>query len=477
MLSDRPKIGLFFMAAQFFWDRGLASISDESAKSLSQVVEEDAQAIVDTLQERMGVVCPGIVRTVAEAEAAAAEFKKSEIDLLVICHLMWSEDQPLLKLLNEMEHVPLVVWCYSPYDKLPRTLDVTGFYRATGACGTLQVTGPLVRMGRDFEFVIGNQRDAELVETVYEHAEARKLAKELKETTIGLLPARWEVMTDIYVDEFRLMSQIGPTVQHISVAELSAASGRIEEADVAARVDELRDKYEVCGVKEKTLRVATRASLGLARVADEFNVDALAFNENAPELHREIGLNPALYVPELYEGGRVVGMEGDLGTTTALLILGKLTGKPSMFLEVFSFDLGDNSFMAGHCGQQNVNLAGGNERVKVVPDVEYENSPEAELEGAWMQFMLPEGRVTMLQLVCGADNFKMIIAGGGSLGGEVRLPGFPQAHIRPDVPIAEFFTQMAQVGATHHLAVVHGDVVSKLEKLADVLGVRKVVIG
>jgi L-arabinose isomerase len=315
------------------------------------------------------------------------------------------------------------------------------------------------------------------VGTICEHAEARKLARDLKDTTIGLLPARWEVMTDIYVDEFRLMDQIGPTVQHISVAELASASQGIEVRDVAAFVNDLRDTYEICGVKEETLLVAARASLGLARIADEFSLDALAFNENSAELHRSIGLNPALYVPSLYKGGRVVGMEGDLGTTTSLLILSRLTGRPTMFLEVLSFDQSDSSFIAGHCGQQNVNLAGDNDRVRVVPDLEYENSPETELEGAWMQFMLREGRVTMLQLVCDADDFKMIIAGGESLGGPERIPGFPQAHIRPDVPIAQFFTQLAEAGVTHHLALVHGDVRSELEKLADVLGVRKVVVG
>ena len=232
MPKERPKVGLFFMAAQFFWDRGIVSSTEESAKSLSQIVEDDAQAIVDTLRERVDVVCPGIVRTVAEAEKAAAEFKRDEVDLLIICHLMWSEDQPLLKLLNEVKHVPLLVWCYSPYEKLPPTLDVAELYRATGACGTLQITGPLVRMGRSFAFVIGSQRDAALVDTVCEHAEARRLARELRDTTIGLLPARWEVMTDIYVDEFRLMDQIGPTVQHISVAELASASREIEAPDV-----------------------------------------------------------------------------------------------------------------------------------------------------------------------------------------------------------------------------------------------------
>ena len=468
----RPKAGLLMLAAGWFWEKG---ISDQGRYSeLSSIVEKDAEKIAGKLKERVDLVETGLVCSADKAAKAAEKFRTGDIDLLIVCHLMWSEDQFLVKVLNEISGIPLLVWCYSPHQKLPPWINAVELFRGSGPVGTLQSSIIIKKLGIDINFVIGAPDDKKLIDAITEYAEAAHLARELRTVTVGLLPYRCAVMMDTYVDEFRLMRQLGPTIKFISVAEFSSIIKEIKESVVSAYVDDLKSKHKISGVTDKSLFQAAKASLGLAKIAETFNLDAIALDDINDELHRNIGLRPCLYPPALNEMDTIIGMEGDLTGTIAMLILKRLSGQPAMFAEVFTFDRTDNSIVAGHAGPLNIALAKSNEFVKIIPDYEYDTS--AELEGAWMFFMAKPGRVTMLNLVCDEDSFKMVIAGGEALDGPEKLEGFPHIHIKLDVPVERFFSEAAKTGVTHHWAIVHADIIGKVEKLADIVGLKKVVI-
>lgn len=468
----RPKAGLLMLAAGWFWEKG---ISDQGRySSLSSIVEKDAEAIVNRLKERMDLVETGLVYSADKAAKAAEQFRASDIDLLIVCHLMWSEDQLLVKVLNEISGVPLLLWCCSPHQKPPSFINAVELFRGSGPVGTLQSSIVIKKLGRDINFVIGSPDDKELIDDITEYAETAYLARKLKDVKVGLLPYRCAVMMDTYADEFRLMRQLGPTVKFISVAEFSLMVKEIKDAAVSAYVDNLKSKHKICGVTDKSLFQAAKASLGLAKVAEAFNLDAIALDDINEELHKNIGLRPCLYPPVLNKMGTVIGMEGDLTGTIAMLILKRLSGQPAMFAEIFTFDQTDNSIVAGHAGPLDITLAKSNEFVKIIPDYEYDTS--AELEGAWMFFMAKPGRVTMLNLVCDEADFKMVIAGGEALDGPAKLEGFPHIHIKLDVPVERFFNEAVKTGVTHHWAIVHADIIGKIEKLAGIIGLKKVVI-
>jgi len=437
----QPKVGLLLVAAKFFWNKEVYSF-----QSLPQLITSDVENIVNRLSGYMKIINTGIVTSVAEAVRAIEEFKKEKIELLIICPLMWSEDQPLIKVVNEVSEVPLILWCYSPYKKLPSRMSVVDLFRGSGPVGTLQISGPLKRLKRKFYFVLGDTD--EVIETISEYAEMTGLSRELKNSEIGLLLYRCEVMTDTYVDEFSLMKQIGPVVKYISVAELLSASNEVKGSDVVTNLNDLKKRCQVCNVSKESLYQAVKVSLGLARIVDIFNLDALAIDDISEELHRMIGLRPCLYVSALREKKVVVGMEADISGTTALLILSRLTGKPSMFAEIFNFDKGDNCILAGHAGLQNPELAKDSSQIKITPDYEYQGS--SKYEGAWMQFIAKPGRVTLLQLVCGNNGFKMVIAGGEALESEEKVEGFPHIYIKIDIPLNDFFAHMTKEGVTQH---------------------------
>jgi len=463
------KVGLVLVAAKCFWDRRV-----QSYRKLPELIKKDAENIVGRLSKHMGIVNTGIVTSIREAEIAIEEFKKEKIELLIICPVMWSEDQPLIKLVNEMGEVPLLLWCYSPYRKLPLKISALNLFRGSGSVGLFQASGPLKRLGKDFGFVMGYPEDEETIHNIVEYVQLVKLAGELQEVKLGLLPSRCEVMTDLYVDEFNLTSILGPALKYISVGQLLLVSQEIDASRVKVNVDLLKRRYRIKGVSDKALRQAVRVSLGVAELVDRFCLDALAIDDLSQELHKIMGLRPCLYLPLLQEKDIVISMEGDLTGAVAMFALKRLANSPVMFTEFFNFDKTDNSVIAGHAGLQNPRLAENDDSVIITPDYEFQGS--SEFEGAWMEFTAKPGRVTLLQIAPKIEGFKMIIATGEALGpGGVKVEGFPHVEIKFDFPLDDFFNQVVKGGATHHWAMVHGDVKSKLKILAELLKIEKLV--
>jgi L-arabinose isomerase len=73
-----------------------------------------------------------------------------------------------------------------------------------------------------------------------------------------------------------------------------------------------------------------------------------------------------------------------------------------------------------------------------------------------------------------AGGFQMTILGGESLGGALRIEGYPHAAVRIDVPLDRFLESCAANGTSHHWAIVHGDVRVEMRHLGEMLGIRTV---
>jgi L-fucose isomerase-like protein len=231
-------------------------------------------------------------------------------------------------------------------------------------------------------------------------------------------------------------------------------------------------------VTDDNLRASARASLGLESLILDRGLDGLTLGDLNPELHEVMGLRPCLYPERLALSGKVVGLEGDLGGTTAMAILGSLTGQPVMFTEIFNYDRETGTVVAGHAGPSNHLLAGRGGVVTITPDYELMDSPSG-IGGVWMEFIAGPGRVTMVNLFRGAPGqgsgaFQMTVLGGESLGGDLRVEGYPHAAVRIDPDIARFLESCADNGTSHHWGIVHGDVRKELGYICDMLGVKKV---
>ena len=453
------KIGFLALAAQWFWDTNMSdSMSTEEVRSQIRKIEAGISASDE-------LISAGLVTTEESARSAAAKFREADVDALVACCVMWSEDQPLLRVLEEMRDTPLLLWCWTPGTSLPESLTALDLTRWSGPVGAQQISGALRRSGREFTFVIGNHNEKETIREIREFLTAAAVARSLRHARVGLLPYRYNVMTNTWVDEFDLTSKIGIDVIYVSVGELASSAGLIKEAEVRSYVDGLKDMPVSPQVSSKGLSEAARISLGLAKVVKDRRLDAVSIGDCNDELHAVLKCRPCLYLPSVFENGVVVGSEGDLRGILAQLILARLSGQPTLFTEIFTYDEEQNQILVGHAGMHDIRLASERSAVTITPDYEY---PKEEA-GVWMAFSVKPGPVTLLSITSDQRGFHFVATKGEALPAKGRLQGYPNALVKLEMPLRSFFATATTIGTTQHWALVPGDLTTSISRLAHIM--------
>jgi len=455
------KIGFLALAARWFWDTRMSD---------SRFAEE-AQSRIKSIEASFGashqIISGGLVTTEESAKSAADKFKEANVDALIACCFMWSEDQPLLRVLEELVATPLLLWCWTPGTTLPESLTALDLIKWSGPVGAQQISGALRRSGRKFTFVIGNHHERETIQEIQNFVSAAAVARSLRHARVGLLPHRYDVMTNTWVDEFDLMSRIGTDVIYISVGQLASSAALVEDGEVKRYIDSLKGIPISPQVTSKGLSEAVRTSLGLARIIEDQQLDAVSIGDCNDELHAVLKCRPCLYLPSVFERGVVVGSEGDLGGILAQLILARLSGQPTLFTEIFTYDEQQNQILVGHAGMTDIRLAGDRSAVTITPDYEY---PKEEA-GVWMAFSVKPGPVTLLSITSDQRGFHFVAIKGEALPAKGRLQGYPNGLVKLDVPLRSFFAATTAVGTTQHWALVPGDLRGSISKLAYVLDI------
>jgi L-arabinose isomerase len=429
---------------------------------LPAVVASDAQAIVGALSRDLDVAGPWVVNSAASLDAAVAALRADDIDLVVLVFQVWAEDFYLKPLVDALNGRPLMVWCYQPWRQPPRPAAFVDVLRGSGPVGTLEGLGTLRNLGVPFLFTAGAVDDPRALAELACAARAARALRDLRSARIGLFPYRNDQMHSTFVDEFRLRADLGPAVEYLSVGQLQAVAQALPQDEVDAYVAALKQQYPVRGVRDDTLREAARVSLGIARLAVDKRLDALAFNDIAQELHDVMGMRPCLYPPLFDQAGIAVGIEGDLGSTVAMHLMSRLTGAPAFYAEMWFWDEADNAMLMGHAGLENPALARPGS-VTITRDYEYAQTDR--WEGAHFQFVTRPGRVTVLQLRGTPTGWQAIAMAGQALDSEPRVEGYPHAVVRLDVPLADFLRRAAAVGTTQHWAVGYGDVMPEIRAM------------
>ncbi len=465
--SSNPSIGLLLLRAEWF-------DSVVALPALRDAVEADARRIREALQGRINLGPVWVVNSTESLNTACSELRNSAIAGLILAFQVWAEDFYLAPLLEALGKRPLAIWCFQPWQKLPLSLSFLDVLRGSGWVGTFEGIGTLRNLGRDFFFTYGSPEEERLLSELALFARVVGVYQGLRRARFGLLPYRNEQMQSTFVDEFRLLHELGPTVEVLSVNQLAKAVDALSKTEVEQYVNDLHQNLPIRGVTEETLRQAARVSLGLAHLAIERQLDVISFNDIAEETHQRFGLRPALYPPLLWERNIHVGLEGDLGAATALFILQRLSGNGVFFAEFWVWDEAENLIIGGHAGPQNPQLA---EPTSLSISHDYEFAQSDATEGAHLQFVVKKGRMTLLQIRCTPSGWQAIAARGSSLGGSPRLEGYPHLILRLDTSVSSFLRRCAEVGTTQHFAVTFGEYEREIALLCEWLGVPLLWLG
>ncbi len=461
-----PRLGVLLVTSGWFRDVGLQGADSGTTAA----VERTAAAVLERLRAFADPVCHGVLFSAEEAARSAREIRREGVDGLLLCPLMWCEDAVPRAALQELPGLPLILWTFSPSPTLPPFVPFQTMLQGSGAVCTFQLSGMLKREGARFHAVAGPLEDETVYGEIRDLALAMAAARELRRTRVGLLPFRCDQMSTTWVDEFRLRARYGVELRYLELERVRRAA---QEA-APAELDALRRRIEEAGhrieVDERNLTEGLRYAAALARVAREEGLQALAVNDVIAEMHACFGLRPCLTHPDLSASGLVVAMEGDVAAAVAMRALRLFTGESPFYAEPFGIDHRENAVLLGHAGYHDSANADPAAPVRIVADVEYENSDR--FTGAVTLFKVRSGPATLVNSVWDGEGLKWVAAEGESLAGPPKMDGNSHLLFRPDVAVKELVHRALESGVSQHWLAVPGRRLDTLERLCGVLGVR-----
>jgi L-arabinose isomerase len=473
--GTRPRIGVFGIGLAAYWPQ-FAGLHERL---------ERYQREIEARLEAMGleVVSAGLVDTPQAARSAGATLAASRVDLVMLYTATYATSSQVLPVVQTVG-APLVILNLQPTRTVDYEAMTTGEWLANcSTCCVPEIAGALTRARIPYRTVTGTLEDGDPAwDELREWGDATYAVRSLRAARIGFLGHTYPGMLDLYSDFTQVHAQTGA---HVEVLEIDDLVERVQSADPAAverKGEEIRQTFDLAEagtdpiadeITPETFEWSARVAVGLDQLAADFELDGLTY------YYRGVGGNLA----ERVGAGLIVGNslltargvpaagEGDLKTNIAMLLLDRL-GSGGSYTEFYGLDFDDEFILMGHDGPGHLAIAEGRPVARALKL--YHGKAGA---GLSIEMKVRLGPVTILCVTQTADGrLKLIAAEGESIAGPTFRIGNTNSRIRFSSGPRPFFDAWCAEGPTHHVALGVGHDVSRLRKVADLLGLELAVV-
>ena len=468
----KAKAGLLLIASPRFKNLGVGlsrgTYGERKRKEVDSVINSD------TLQSFLDIVYPGIAYEREDIENAIQQFYREKVDFVIAEFLSWSEDFAWIRFLRDMPDIPIIF--VNPIKgrmSFETTLDEDDFidYLCSGTLvGSLEASGSIARIGRKNLKVAMGSRE-EIIEQIRKFSTAARIKSILSQSTVGLLANFNEAMWSTYIDPYNLFTRIGPEIRFISYSTYADAIADISEEEFADYKELLLTQYQIMDdVEPEKFDASIRASIGLAKLASQYDIDVMVFNDIDAAMFKLIGLRAGFYHPHFNENVSVLVPEADMGAGLITYVLKLLSGKHVNFLEPFHIESDFGTFAGGHAGPNDHNDPAYSENVIIARDVRFAKTNYKYAGAPFAWYRISPGRKTMAQLVEENGKYKLVCTLVDSLEGKHLLATYSHSIFRPVVPVDRLFKEIIKIGTTQHFAIVDGEYIEELSIFAEIMG-------
>ena len=461
-----PKVGLFFLAGDSWWEAGICDAKTGQFAGFVQKVEQDVTAITTALSRDCQVISSGLLHSTEQAVREARRFNDEQVDAIICCPIIWTNDPPVVAFLQNARKVPFLLFAYNPYPDFPGSFKIEEWLRASGPVSVQQSSNILKRFGWDYDVCFGNERETELLTEIRSFVKAASVKRGLVGTRIGVLPSTCRVVISTWVDEFFLLEKFGVELQFIPVETYATLVRQVPAADAQGYVDYLKKSFPVVGVGDEVLLESARQALAFVRLIRENHLSGIALEDFNADIYRLLGFRPHLSHPDIGGLGCTIGFEADVLGVLSTIISGRLSGRIGMFNEFFAVDRRANTVLMGHPGHGEMRV-GAESTLMVTPDLEFD---ETQKRGAWLSYRAKPGRMTFLNFTAEYGKLKAAVFTGESLPGPRIMEGYSHMLVRPDCNAVDLFEGIVRRGLIQHWGTVHGDILPELKAFSAMMG-------
>jgi L-arabinose isomerase len=454
----RPKIGLLPTGHEIYWGQfpRLKAMGQKMYKKLLNILEQHAD-----------VVSPELVDSADKSHKAAQLFQEQNVDMVLIFPFGYTVSMQVVPAVFELELPLRILNAHenSSYDYAKA--DTTEYLHHEGVCCVPEYAGALVALGKAFRVRTGFFDDPRLQAELEADFKGAAAAKFFKGMNAGLIGEVYTHMTDMPIDESRLLRATGRMLKQPEVEEIENAFNRVTDTQLEDMYRQFRALYEVDStVTNDHMKFSAQAAVAYDEIIKKYDISAFGYYWwGEREIVTQLRSQSGLAVSRLAALGRPGVTEGDVKSAMAMKIM-DLLGAGGMFVEFFTMNFDENFILFGHDGPSNINMADGRPRLQ---HLEIHHGKTG--HGLGIDFDMKEGPCTMLNLSQNdaGETFKLIYSIGEIIPGPILSIGNPNCRVRITKPIHEFMDDWCQEGPSHHMVIGYGDQSEALKVFAEAM--------
>ncbi|MEZ6191420.1 MAG: hypothetical protein R3C45_09040 [Phycisphaerales bacterium] len=464
-MNVKPKAGLLPLYLKLYDDR-IPTMRDELAPFVNKVAEALNRTGIE-------LVSAPICRLKSEVAAAVKQFEDAGADCIVTLHLAYS---PSLEAVDALIATPLpIVMCDTTMDTaFDSTVDPYRLLFNHGIHGVQDLASTLNRRRRPYVVVAGHMDSSDVIDRTADAVRAARCVALLRHTKALRIGPVFEGMGDFAVGEALMESRLGIRTDTIQPSDLTPELNAITNEEIEAEIRKDLDAYTI-EADPSAHRRAVRVGLGVrGRLArggyDAFSMHFGHFSADHPDTDTV----PFLEASKAMARGVGYAGEGDILCAALIGALSRSFGNTT-FTEMFCPDWAGESVFLSHMGEFNPVTAAARPVLCDKP-MPFCDSRDTVVLAAGTR----PGKACLVNLAPQpADTFALIVAPVEVLPEQESpaMRGTIRGWIRPAIPVARFLERYSELGGTHHIALVLGDHVSGLCRVAKFLGINGHQIG
>ena len=458
----RPQIGLLPIGHFYYWEQ----FPQLKSMGLSMYAK-----LRENLEKIGDIIAPELVDTMDKAQKAGEFFLKQNIDILLIFPFGYTPSMCVVPAVFNLDMPIRILNAHedSSYDY--KTADTTIYLHHEGVCCVPEISGALVNIKKKFKVRTDHFGEQRLWDELLSDCNGAAAARAFRSMNIGLIGEIYPNMSDMPIDEHRLLRAMGKLLVRPEVEGIEEAYHRVTSEQLEDMYRQLREMYDVDKtVTNEHLKVSAQLAAAYDEVIrQKYDIHAFGYYWwGEKELITQLRSQSALAVSRLAALGSPGVTEGDVKTAMAMKIL-DLVGAGGMFLEFFSMDFDENFILMGHDGPSNINVAAKRPRLQHLK-VHHGKSGH----GLGIDFEMRQGPVTLLNLTQfdSGDTFKLIYTIAEVIPGDTLAIGNPNCRVRVSRPIHEFMDAWCQQGPSHHIALGVGNHGEEIDAFAGAMKFR-----
>ena len=466
------RIGLFGIGLDTYWPQfeGLKGRLEGYLARVAEMLERPGVQIVNL----------GLIDTPAKALEAGHRFRREDVDLIFLHVTTYALSSTVLPVVRRAK-VPVVILNLTPeaaidyrtFNAMADRTAMTGEWLAhCGPCPVPEIANVFKRAGIPFEQISGRlEGDPECRAEMDDWIEAARVAHIMSHNRLGLMGHYYNGMLDIYTDTTLQCAVFGGHMEIIEVDELAALRREVSPADIAARVRQFREEFEVqddCPASD--LAEAARTSVALDRLVTKHDLGSLAYYYmGTGNAENETAISTIILGNSLLTArGIPVAGEYEVKNAQAMKIMDSF-GAGGSFTEYYAVDWNDDIVLMGHDGPGHIAIAEG--KTKVRPLSVYHGKVGC---GLSVEMSVKHGPVTLLSVVETGGALMLLVAEGESVAGPILEIGNTNSRYRFPIGARRFMNDWNAQGPAHHCAVGVGHLAGKIEKLGRLLRIETV---